>query len=226
MYRTNKTGKWLLQQTDEESDKYVEAVTKAARVLLKKDREAREKIKTALQDRLTQLRQQRQAKEDSTRTKYEQWIEGVMVNGGLWTSTDDIEKNISSVSKTRKTQALAAQINVRTKVIKTNIAEKIVISKSTVSELKAFLINLMKSGTPNEMKDLLEILVAPISIVSNNFVQQWEDDENTVWVEGEVIDYISDTREYKICYSDSPICYLTTDEFITDIVMGDLELNF
>ena len=146
-----------------------------------------------------------------------------MVNGGLWISTDDIEKNISSVSKTRKTQALAAQINVRTKVLKTNITEKIVISKSTVSELKAFLINLMKSGTPNEMKDLLEILVAPISIVSNNFVQQWEDDENTVWVEGEVIDYISDTREYKICYSDSSICYLTTDEFITDIVMGDLE---
>ena len=226
MYRTNKTGKWLLQQTDEESDKYVEAATKEARVLLKKDREAREKIKTALQDRLTQLRQQRQAKEDSTRTKYEQWIEGVMVNGGLWTSTDDIEKNISSVSKTRKTQALAAQINVRTKVLKTNITKKIVISKSTVSELKVFLINLMKSGTPNEMKDLLEILVAPISIVSNNFVQQWEDDENTVWVEGEVIDYISDTREYKICYSDSSICYLTTDEFITDIVMGDLELNF
>ena len=45
MYRTNKTGKWLLQQTDEESDKYVEAATKEARVLLKKGQRSQGKNK-------------------------------------------------------------------------------------------------------------------------------------------------------------------------------------
>lgn len=143
-------------------------------------------------------------------------------------SGEDIAANTAGLSKTKTRQIFNAQINVRTKVLKTPIdaSDKVPLSKAPVDDLKAYLVKLIEAGSSEETGDLLEIIVTPSSIVGMSFSQKWEDDGAVKYVDGDIVDFVEASMEYKVKFSDdADFVHLTVHEVITDITLGDLDLH-
>lgn len=228
LFKANKTSEWLLDQTDQDRSSRIAQARTQGRQLQMEDTEKRERLNQAHRERLQMLREAGQKKDDKERDRYEACLETVVQSGGLWEASD-IDAHTNAVSMTRAKKLLAAQINVRVKVLQTVLENKIALSKASVAELSSYLLELIETGVPYDRLDLVDILQNPASIVGLDIAQKWavKDGVEAEWCAGTIRDFVTASNEYRVAYSsDESECFMQVDELVTDIVMGNLDIHY
>lgn len=226
MYKINKTAKWLLDQEEDIRKLKITQSRRDGRQLLKDDKQFRQTLVTNLHERIRQMREAGQQKDDKTRDKFEKWLETVIGGGGLW-ETNEVETILAGRTITAQKKLLTAQIQVRMKVLGTIVEDRIALSTAKVPALVQHLLKVIEKGVPDEHSDLVEIMQNPKGIVGLEFVQKWSMDEGQPgqWCSGTIREYLDTNSEYKMEYPDE-ICYMTVDELLTDVIMGNLDLHY
>ena len=217
-----------MEQTDSERQAQIEKARSAACRLLEQDKPERAHISEEHRERLRRLREESQKKDDKDHEKLESMLETVLKSGGLW-QAEDIDEAISSRSKTESKKLLTVQINIHTKILKTEISDKIAASRASIDQLRAHHLALIAKGVPEDHCDLVEMLVDPASIADHDFAQKWAQSEGSPaeWCAGTILRYIADTHDYELFYhTDQSVCYLQVDELLTDMIMGNLDIQY
>lgn len=229
MYTANKTGQWLEETPTVTKDTKIKAAISEARKLQEEDRQRRAALRTRLQEHLKNLKQLRKEREEGQREKCEQWLQTVSESGGVWSSQREVDFNTRGLSKTKVRKMLAAQVNVRTKLLKPagEVLHKAYLTTSPIEAVKVYLAELIDIGISEEVSEIYDIITDPVSLRGTHFTQKWEgEDERVEWAEGKIDNYITETREFSVYFSnENTVVYLTVDEFVTDLALGDLDLH-
>ena len=231
MFRANKTTDWLQQQDQHSRHHRITLAMKDARRLRAQEMEKRNDLDEKLCEKIRLSRKAISDKENKSRVHFEDYVETVLKHDGLWKTEEDIDNHLSSLNKTKSLEALKAQINVRIKVLGCQASRKMALSKASINDLKLYLLELFVVEVDELHLPLDSVLCNPVSLAGKSFMQVWEDDSTTALSEkqyrGQVIRIVCDdsVSEYEIKYDgDNKLYYMTIDEVITDMVMGDIQL--
>lgn len=227
MYKTNGTGAWLHCQSDcLKAERTKLAARQACHVATQEKKHAQE-VAEHIKQRLLESRKELLAKEDKDRDRYEQWLDNVYQNGGLWTDEHQIVSNCNKLTKSKAITAVKAQINVRCKVLQMDQKKKVLFTKCTLPELQVCLAEIINGDIPEGLEDLLEIMTDPRSIVGGKFSQAWEQDGNKDIWNGEVKKLRTNKHnqlEYELHYVNDDPCYMTVSEILVDIIREDMDI--
>ena len=151
----------------------------------------------------------------------EQLTENI-IKDGIFDSTDEI--NLDDKNKTSAKQMFKTQIQFR-RLLQTS-PQKVLLSKGTIEDLKGILNDEINNEINEKYASVPIIIKNPASLVNKTLEQKWEDEDGfDIWWEGKVLE-IKD-NELCIKYKNSPdVCYLTVDEVITDVLLGDMYINW
>lgn len=227
MFKVNKTGSWINKQHKEERTSRLNLAMKQAREITADDKQRKERTDKLIQDRLLESRKEMLKKEDKERGKFEKYLQDMFDTGGIWQNSDEMEHNLRGFSKTKAMNAVKAQINVRTKMLKCVDVDKIVLGKCSLSELKDYLGIVMHAGMPAAAEDWFDLVCNPRSLVGCSFIQKWVNENDKVqWFEGEFVALEIQKKQayFKANYNDNSVCFLTLPEVIVDIYRGDLDI--
>lgn len=136
-----------------------------------------------------------------------------------------MERSLNGLGKVKTRSAITAQINVHTKILKRVLPEKVTLTKSSIEELKSYLVRLMAVEVNDALEDLYELIQCPSRLTGQHFVQQWAENDVRKWYEGVFECFLKNTDEFKMVYTSEAPSFMTTHEVLADIVSGDLEIH-
>lgn len=225
MFHKNHTDVWLKEQSPEGRKLKITEVMSETRKRRKVEMERKAVLVEKHKDKMKAARRQLSEKEERTRNQMETLFETILECGGLWTNTDQMEREYKNVrTKVKKTGAVKAQLNFRYKYLNPG---KIPISltKCTDDELKSHLESLF--DIPAENIELKNIIQNFNSIVGLRFYQKWESDSGVTNHQGMMIEIIDSEKEkeVKTRYSgDDQDYFMTHSEVIVDVIRGDMQI--
>ncbi len=82
-----------------------------------------------------------------------------------------MDNNLKALSKSKIMTTIKAQLHVRLTIFKSTV--KVQFTKMNTDELKAKLLECMKEPVPDELSDLLQIVLHPESVIGMSFSQRW-----------------------------------------------------
>ena len=142
----------------------------------------------------------------------------------MWSTHGEIEDNIRQLSVTSAKSVLKAQINIRTIVLKCT-AEHIFFTSATVDEVKEHLVKLTRAEIHSDHVTLYDIIRDPMTLIGLKIKHRWADESKcTHTYNGQIVEFIKDTNEFKVLYGSESPCYMKPVEIISDITTGDLSL--
>ena len=227
MFRRNKTGQWLDRYSVDEKSTKITLAMKDVHSIRLQDKTDKETHHERVKDKLIQVRKQILQKEDRSRSKFEKWLEDMFEHGGLWANKNEMDRALKDLSNTKAIAATKAQIHIRTKILHCKLEGNIMLTKASLQELRTAVLMTINQAVPVEMQDLLEIILHPESVVGREFSQRWcEDDGRTQWYNGAFASCQATpagNKDFRVEYEgEANSCYMAPEEFIVDILRGDL----
>ena len=144
MFHRNGTAQWLSGMDSKKKQVNFDMAVREAREIRKEDRADKEQMAQEMKERMQASRKALQEK-DKFRERTEAYLEKLFIAGGLWTSVEEMNAHLQGLGKMKTRNALVAQINTHIRIFKKT--EKIVLSKSSLEDLKACVVRLMGTDT-------------------------------------------------------------------------------
>ena len=154
MFRKNRPDKWLERLSAEEREARMNIGMKDAGRIVADDKARSQSLAEKISWKLMETRKAKLEKEDKERARYENWLEDVFENGGLWLDGATTDSNLAKLSKTKGLRVLKAQISTTVNILKCE-SDKIATSEATLEELKRHLLHLMTIPVPEEISDFM-----------------------------------------------------------------------
>ena len=136
MFLNNKTSKWLKLKSEEEQ---AHLVDKAMQMTPERIKLYKEKRKSILRARINSQERKKLATkvgEQAKATNKEELCKEIEKIGGLWTTKEQMEANLSGKEKKQQLEALKLQINFRKAVLEVSVPDKKLLQMGTTIDKK------------------------------------------------------------------------------------------
>ena len=219
MFKSNKTGPWLEQKSNQEVEMRVAAARREGRKLRDSEAEARKGYQAELILKLQTARTVLEQKEEKARSVTEKLVEDIL-DIGLWCSSNDVDHAMQGMSRTRQLKTLKSQIQMRKAL---GCKSTFAVTKNPPEEMRDHLLSLLDHDISAPMEHVVSLLNHPDVLVGKHVEQSWKEGTTVTNYNGEVLGIVKE--EYTFRYEGNPqLFYLTTSEVITDIMRGDLKV--
>lgn len=188
MFHKNHTDAWLKEQSPKKRESSIQEAMSETRKRQRVETERKSLLVEKYKEKMKAARVHLSEKEERSRNQMEKLFETILECGGLWTNSDQMEREYKNVrTKVRKSNAVKAQLNLRYKYLHPG-KNPISLTKSTDNEMKLHLESVFEK--PIENAKLKTIIQDFSSLIRLQFYQKWESDSGVTNHQGEMIDVV------------------------------------
>lgn len=226
LFSHNQTSTWLQEKSHDEREKLLKAARSLSPLQKSRFLKRREEIRVKRQEAVKE-KEKEYLKKKEKEIKMKEALTKRIQKFGLWTTKEEVEKGLHQLKSAKaKCDALKLQINFRRKVLEQFHDDKSVFlfshqgKQHSHTQLFSNLLKLL----PTEQQSLSidQFLHHPELLVNKRIDHLFESDQGLQWFKGTVLEYIQDSKEYRVVYD------LENDEYLfpllEDLANGELHI--
>ena len=226
LFSVNKTTDWLKSKNPEEKEKLLQASRNLTAVQRSTFRKRREEIEAKRAKAIEVKEKEMVAKKEKELKMKEDLTKGIQ-QIGLWTSPEDIEAGLASMSsKKAKVSALKLQLNFRRKVLNQTHDDPTIFQFSknrftfSVEQLAQNLHKLLL-GDSSKVKSSL-VISSPDTLVYRRIEHLFDCDGELVWFKGTVLSYNPNNNKFTVAYDNEKDFF--EYPLLDDLKTGELKI--
>ena len=229
LFSHNKTSRWLQEKSQDEREKLLKAARTLSPPQRSKFLKRREEIRVKRQEAVRQKEKEYLRKREKDIKMKEALTKKIQVVG-LWTTKMEIDKGLRQLKSAKaKCDALKLQINFRKKVLEQfhhfHDDKSVFLfshqgKQHSYSQLSSNLLKLLPAEQQSLSND--SFFRNPELLVNKRIDHLFESDQGLQWFRGTVLEYIQDSKEYRVVYD------LEDEEYVfpllEDLMNGELHV--